>query len=159
MLPQIWDLEGLPHIFLLLKEKPGFKSILKTQKDENRELLEGEEKEKKLGLCYYFLLLLRNSSCLSFFSNLHWFCSRESTVCWSCPFLGFNTETAELQSALQQTIGLPVVTNSFPALSSPARQSAFCSLSFKAWLCLLKERGWPSQMHFSAASTLPPPCY
>lgn len=66
-------------------------------------------------------------------------------------------ETTELQSVLWQTIELPVATNSFPALSSPAHQSAFCSLSFKAWLCCLKERGWPSPMHFLAASTLPPP--
>lgn len=88
------------------------------------------------------------------------FASDNPTVCWSCRLLGFNTETTELQSVLWQTIEIPVATNSFPALSSPAHQSDFCSLSFKARLCRLKERGCPSQMHFFAASTLPHPnCY
>lgn len=115
--------------------------MFKTQKDETREFLEGgEEKEKKLALRYAFLLpfQLGSSSCLSSFSNLRWFCTRKSTACWSCPFLGFSMETTELQSVLQQAIELPVETNSFPALSSPARQSVFCSLSFQS-LAVLPE--------------------
>lgn len=118
--------------------------MFKTQKGEIREFLEGgEEQGKKLALGYYFLLLIQlgSSSCLSSFSNLSWFCTRKSTVCWSCPFLGFNMETTELQSVLQQAIELPVETNSFPALSSPACQSTFCSLSFQSLAVLPEGKG------------------
>jgi len=118
--------------------------MFKTQKDEMREFLEGgEEKGKKLALDYYFLLPIQlgSSSCLSSFSNLGCFCTRKPTACWSCPFLAFNMETTELHSVLQQAIELPVETNSFPALSSPPCQSAFCSLAFQSLAVLPEGRG------------------
>lgn len=65
-------------------------------------------------------------------------------------------ETTELKYVLRQTIELPIATNSFPALSSPARQSAFCSV-FQSLAVPLEGKGLAQPDALFCCSTLPPP--